>query len=414
MTRAILVICDGLRDDLVTPEACPHISEFAATACRFRRQQAVFPSVTRVSVASIATGCRPARHGLQGNKIALDEGAGLVVRDAGKPDFREQLRRATGRTLHAPTLAERLAEHGGVIAFANGSPGAAYLHDPDGFGEVHHRAGSFGPGLVDLAPLSVVPGAKGDRPMTEQFCTEILGERQPALAVLWLSEPDRTAHDFGLGSPEHRAAITTADGCVGLVVEAARRLSAAGEDLLLVVGADHGMETIERVVEPTPLLVAAGLKESSESTDVVVVPQGSAGLIYLSEHGQARQTAIADWLRGQDWVDRLFVGDQLADAHLGAANGLAIAFGASWSNGANEFGVPGVTCNLEKQRQATHGGFGRYETNPFLIVGGGGFASGTTTSVPTSVIDLAPTILRHLGRPHDDLDGHPLPQTSSG
>ena len=45
-----------------------------------------------------------------------------------------------------------------------------------------------------------------------------------------------------------------------------------------------------------------------------------------------------------------------------------------------------------------------------LVVGGGGFASGITTSVPSSVIDIAPTILRHLGRPHHDLDGHPLAQ----
>ena len=118
MARAILVICDGLRDDLVTPEACPHISEFAATACRFRRQQAVFPSVTRVSVASIASGCRPARHGLQGNKIALDEGAGLVVRDAGVERrtetnwmFRTYDARQLKRLLAAVPAFEHVATH---------------------------------------------------------------------------------------------------------------------------------------------------------------------------------------------------------------------------------------------------------------------------------------------------------------
>src|ERR1700761_5525478 len=119
---------------------------FSRQAESFADYRTVFPSCTRVVSASIATGCFPARHGLQGNSMALVEDGVLVAHDAGKPDFLQHKRKVTGCSLAVPTLAERLAPHGGAIVFSNVSPGAAYAHDPDGHGHVYHRAGAFGPG----------------------------------------------------------------------------------------------------------------------------------------------------------------------------------------------------------------------------------------------------------------------------
>src|SRR5580693_7040165 len=110
--RAVIVICDSLRDDLITAAGTPFLIELSGRATRFAAHRSVFPSTTRASSASIATGCLPARHGLYGNTQALDEGEGLVCRNVGAPDFRDRMRRATGRTLRVPTLAERLRWHG--------------------------------------------------------------------------------------------------------------------------------------------------------------------------------------------------------------------------------------------------------------------------------------------------------------
>ena len=109
--RAVIVICDSLRRDLIGERDTSFLVELAARATAFAAHRSVFPSTTRASSASIATGCLPARHGLYGNTQALDEGDGLVCRNAGAPDFRDRMRRATGRTLHVPTLAERLRWH---------------------------------------------------------------------------------------------------------------------------------------------------------------------------------------------------------------------------------------------------------------------------------------------------------------
>src|SRR5438270_12382395 len=110
--RVVIVICDSLRRDLITPVDTPFLTELAERGAWFSAHRSVFPSTTRASAASIATGCRPARHGLLGNTMALDEGEGLVCRSAGHPDFPDRMRRATGRTLPVPTLAERLRRPG--------------------------------------------------------------------------------------------------------------------------------------------------------------------------------------------------------------------------------------------------------------------------------------------------------------
>jgi predicted DNA binding CopG/RHH family protein len=124
--RVVIVICDSLRHDLVGPDDTPFLVELSERGARFAAHRSVFPSTTRASAASIATGCLPARHGLLGNTMALDEGDGLICRSAGHPDFPDRMRRATGRTLHVPTLAERLRWQGeNTNSFANVSPGSA-------------------------------------------------------------------------------------------------------------------------------------------------------------------------------------------------------------------------------------------------------------------------------------------------
>src|SRR5204862_807251 len=257
-------ICPSLRADLITPDDAPFLTELRARAASFAAHRSVFPSTTRASAASIATGCLPARHGLLGNTMALDEGEGLVCRSAGHPDFPDRMRRASGRTLQVPTLAERLRRMGEVsISCANVSPGAAYFQDPDGHGFVYHAAGSYGPGrrpVDDPASAAVKKGLAGDCAMTERFCTEILEERGPSLAIMWLSEPDYTGHHSPLGSPEHRAAIAGADRCARQVFDTVRRLDPSGDGILFIAGSDHGMETVSDAIDLDGLLVAAGLK----------------------------------------------------------------------------------------------------------------------------------------------------------
>ena len=155
----------------------PNLCKIGGEGRTYLNHQSVFPSTTRTTAASIATGCYPAKHGLEGNAVALDEGRGLVALSVGHADFRDRMLRATGKTLKVPTISERLVKRDPAIIFSNVSPGAAYFQDPDGFGYVYHRSGSFGPGLRpinDSDHLNVSHDANGDNIMTDRFCNEIL------------------------------------------------------------------------------------------------------------------------------------------------------------------------------------------------------------------------------------------------
>jgi arylsulfatase A-like enzyme len=417
--RVVVVICDSLRSDLITAADAPFLVELSARGTRFATHRSVFPSTTRASSASIATGCLPARHGLYGNTQALDEGEGLVCRNVGAPDFRDRMRRATGRTLRVPVLAERLRWHNeAAIVCSNVSPGAAYFQDPDGHGTVYHSAGSYGPGMKELDdPSSAVlkKGIAGDQAMTDRFCADIVEGRTPALALMWLSEPDYTGHHSPLGSPPHREAIRAADRCVRRVFESVRRLDPTGDDILFMTGSDHGMETVSEAIDITGLLVAAGIKEGPDSHDVVVAPQGTSVTIYFSDAARGIAADAAAFLKRENWAGRVVAGKELAEVGLPTETALQVAVAMATDARVNPHGVAGyaaIAANPEDNESkigfGQHGGLGSNEQNPFLIAEGGGFAVHTETR-RTSLIDIAPTVLRHLHMDHDDMDGRALP-----
>jgi arylsulfatase A-like enzyme len=415
MRRVVVVILDGLRRDFIDAARTPNLYRFAARATSFTAHRSAFPSATRCVSATFATGCHPARHGLQGNAMALLEAGVLVPHDAGLPGFLQHKRAVTGRTLAEPTLAERIAPHGGAVIFNNVSPGAAYAHDPDGFGHLHHRAGSFAPGRVPAGRLEVTLDAAGDRAMTERFIAEALGARHPALALLWCAEPDHIQHDYPLGSPDHLAVLLEADRNAGAVVDAVDRLRRDGDEVLLIVGSDHGHETVSGLVDVEAELIAAGLKAGRGSTDVVAQSNGTAALIYLAPERAALRPAFDAFLRGCDWAGTVLAQDELDSVGQAPHNCLAFAVSMRASAASNRYGVPGSalaamprTGEAHPVGAGQHGGLGAFEQSPFLMIEGDGFAPGSTSARPTHIVDMAPTILTHLRLPATGMDGSAL------
>ena len=419
MKRAVVVICDGLRADMLRPEWTPNLCRLAESARVFLQHRSVFPSTTRTTAASIATGCHPARHGLEGNCVALDEGKGLTAVSVGPLGFRERLKAATGHTLRVPTLSERLVNHGEGIIYSNVSPGAAYFHDPDGHGYVYHRSGSFGPGLQKISSddghLDVSHDASGDTEMTARFCDEILGQRKPAYALLWQCEPDHTQHAKPLGSPEHLKVIATADANAGRITAVVDQLNENGEDILLIIASDHGHETVSGVLPLSDLLIEAGLKDGPGSTDVVIASNGLSAHIYITDEARSRIPGIIGFLEHTEGIARVFSGDQLAELGHKTDTPLAISLVTERTDDKNPYGIPGISLAVEDDLHADtnlgcgqHGGLGPYEQNPFLMIRGGGFVAGSHCNAESSAIDLAPTILRHLGVDSTGMDGQAL------
>src|ERR1043166_1378991 len=349
--RAVFVCCDGLGRRWVTPTLTPVLSEIAKQSLWCADHRAIFPSATRASAASVATGCRPARHGLHGNRMGLIQDGRITVRDVGKPDFRTHMRAATGGTLRVPTLAERVAEKGGFVAFSNVSPGAAYFLDPESFGFVYHRAGSYAPGgdlIAGRDALNVTHDLAGDWAMTERFCFEVVRERKPRVSVLWLANPDLTLHGAPLGSPQHRDALRATERCVTAVIETVARLRAAGENILLLIGSDHGQETVGDYVTIETWLEARGLGGELANGRIAVATQGTAALLYATNGGRAALLDVLAAMRAEPWAGEVVVADRLA------ALGRAPSVG--WGGGGRQHGAARRCERLWRRGRSLGGG----------------------------------------------------------
>ncbi|MBV8754764.1 MAG: alkaline phosphatase family protein [Hyphomicrobiales bacterium] len=414
--RTVFVCCDGLGRSWVTRDETPTLHQIARQSLWCADHRAIFPSATRASAASVATGCRPARHGLHGNRMGLFADGRITVRDVGLPAFRAQMRAATGGTLRVPSLAERVAGAGGFIAFSNVSPGAAYFLDPENFGFVYHRAGSYAPGgklIEGRDALDVSHDFAGDWAMTERFCSEVLSARKPSVAVLWLANPDLTLHGTQLGSPVHRAALQATERCVGAVVETVERARASGENILLLIGSDHGQETIGDYVEIETWLAARGLGGELGDGRIAVATQGTAALLYSTNPARRALLDVLEEMRAEPWAGEVVTEDGLAALGHAASSGVVAAVNMARHHDANAYGVAGrrwVAAEPGKPVQVgcgQHGGWGPDETQPFLLLNGKDVRSGVHDR-PSSLVDIAPTILAFLGLPTVGMDGASL------
>lgn len=411
----VTVIIDGNRPDFVSDATTPTIAALKRAGTWFDAHRGIFPSATRASSASIATGSFPLNHGLRGNSLGLPIPGGHEFHDAGKPEFFDTYRRHFGRMLGRKAVAEHVADHGGALLASNVSPGAAWFHDSYSHGHMLHRELSYAPGRIAIDGIEAPAGKVGDIAMTDRFIA-FLSERKPAVATLWLSEPDKSMHAAPLGSPTHLAALAHVDAQVARVTTEVERLRDGGHDVLFMIGSDHGHEAVTEVVPVERRLFEAGFKRELDGPEIIVAPQGSAAFIHFGGAALDRRGEVADWLAGQSWVETVFMGEDLADLGQIPGDDL-IAIDMAKTDGANINGVPGLTAMAVRFSEdeddvrrdcGMHGGRGRYETNPTLLAIGAGFAAGTVRTAPSSITDIAPTTLAHLGIDGAVCDGRAL------
>ena len=434
----LIVVFDGLQPAQITAGQMPNLASFAAAGVTFAAHHPVFPTVTRVNVASIVTGCPPGRHGLAGNTYLCRDYAPTRVIPALEPVLRD-VARATGRLLLRPALADLLARRGlEYIAIGTGTSGNAYLHHPnadadanadsdtdadtDTAGATIHPDFTLPRGLqAELAarfgdwPPQTLPNtprlAHAVRILTEY----ILSERRPAVAVLWSSEPDKAQHEDGVGLGRAPQALAEADYHFG---ELLRWLERAGraDDTDIIVLSDHGYSTISETVPVADLLLAAGFPPIEQPGGVAVAANGGSALFYINAAADAATTdtaaavaqRLAAWLMAQDWCGSLFASERIGsppDGVLPAAlidcegprsPDLIMSF--RWHDGANAAGYPGhAPAAGGRPGQGQHGSLSRHELRNTGLARGPSFRKAAVIGTPTGNIDIAPTILHLLG-----------------
>ena len=428
MSSVLIVVFDGLQPTQVRPELMPNLAEFAAGGVNFRSHHPVFPTVTRTNVSSLVTGCYPGAHGLPANFfVARDFDADMAI-SALEPEL-AQVARKTGRVLLRQTLADLLsAWQKEYVAVGSGSTGNAYLHNPNAErsggatiqsemclpnGLHEEIVGRFGPWPGKAKPNSAQM-ARAVRVMTEY----VLPERDPAVSLMWLSEPDSAQHAQGVGSELCLKALKSADEAFGrLLWWLEREVRAGGTDVMVV--SDHGYSTIRAVHDIESAVRQAGFPPAGQAGGVVVAPNGGSVLFYADGADPETADRLAEWLTSQPWCGALLaseavggIGGTLPASVVGAEGSRApdLLMSFRWDSERNEAGYAGMAhCSGGARGLGMHGSMSRHEMNNVLLARGPSFKQGTAVDSPSGNIDLAPTVLELLGLPGaEDMDGRVL------
>ena len=414
----LFIVFDGLRPDQVTPSATPALWDLAGRGVRFLNHHSVYPTLTRVNVASMFTGCYPTRHGVVGNTIYRpDVDPTWEISTGSQPDI-VRLQGLIGRGIvSAPTLGEVLHGHGETMtATGVGSNGNTFLHHPEAAsvgGAIAHPEftvpDSLAAELLDRFgpwPKVGIPNHNRIERAVTVLLEYLLPVYEPAVATIWMSDPDGPHHLTGIGSSKSVDSIRLADAQLARIVSALDNLGTAETTDILVVS-DHGHSTVKEVVDVRALLVDAGLKDSEESTDVLVADNGGSVLIYMPGADDARVVDVCRFLMGQPWSGPLFsrVGPTGAPGTLGLAaagydhpSSPDILLSFAWGAEPNRHGIKGriYSCGDNAVGHGNHGSASPYEVHNTLIAAGPHFKSGLVSMVPSSNVDLFPTILRAL------------------
>lgn len=421
--RCIILMFDGLRTDYISQELMPHLYAFKQKSAYGANNHSVFPTVTRVNSASYATGAYPEKHGLLGNTVyfpEVEKSKGLNTGDAS--DLMRIADATSGHLLTAVSLGEILAANGkSLMVFSSGSTGQAFLQNHKVTG-----GGIINPGLIVPESLKTKVEAALGQPagyshpntsrhqwVTDAFFTFGMIPEGPQVSAIWFSDPDGTAHETGIGSPETILALKSVDDQFGRIVDSIHN-SGMDDIFNIIISTDHGFVTYTGDENATGFLIQNGLKKDKTSDDVVLTD----GSVYVKDHNPEVIQKIVSLLQAQPWIGAIFTHPVKPGSDKGIVPG-TLSFDAihwnhpqraadilidrKWEDKTNTYGYKGSAMS---KGVAGHGGFSSYEVHIPLIAGGPAFKKQHTDPLPTSNVDIVPTVLY--------LCGIPVPKAMSG
>lgn len=434
MAPIVLVVFDGLQPAQVTPELMPNLSRLASEGVNCSNHHAVFPTVTRANVASIVTGHLPGAHGLTANTLVIPEFDPHRAIGALEPTLTEIAARHP--VLLQPTLGDILHRYGKeYIAVGAGTSGNAYLQNPNaesgGGGATIHPDFTLPRSLNEeiIAKFGHWPDRRGPSApkmarVVDVISRFVLEERQPAVAMMWLSEPDVSQHSHGVGSPEALNAIREADRQFGRLLDWLEQAGRATETDVIVTS-DHGYSTITEVIDVEAELRRADFPPGGDPGGVTVAPNGGAVLFYATENIPGTSERLAQWLMRQPWCGPLLV-SSAAEAIEGALPaGLVgldgprtpiLSMSFAWNSQVNASGYAGHAYSTSLgPGQGQHGSMSPHETRNVMFARGPSFRQSAVIDTPTGNVDIAPTILNLLGLPGGEaMAGRVLIETLRG
>lgn len=468
--HVVVVVWDGLRPDFVSSQYTPNLNDLARQGTFFKNHHSCYVTSTEVNGAALGTGTYPDHSGIVANVEYRPE---LGWLNSYGTESLDAIRRgdllSDGHYVGTWTMAEIL-QQAGIATITAGAKPVILLQD--------HRSKRHLPGQANSVTLfrgqslpralvrsleenpeigpfpkekpepdtpeeRVVYWARKGRdevlkwlngkPKTppsaraiSEWTTKALvrglwKDGVPKYTLLWLSEPDASQHERGVGSENAEAALAESDKDLGLVIKALNEKGIFARTDLMVVS-DHGFSTIDRGPDVVKSLkrahfVADKQFDNPEAGDVMVVSLGGSTAFYVFDHDEPTIRRLVEFLQETDYAGVIFSSVAvegtfpLSQVHVGARAGAPdVLVSMRWNADRNDWGAPGmVTAADGKRGCGTHASLSRFDLHNTLIAAGPDFKQGYTSEVPSGNVDVAPTVLSILGvAPPSPMDGRVL------
>ena len=407
--HTIIIIFDGLRPDYITPELMPNLYSFSKRSAYGKDNHSVFPTVTRVNAASYATGSYPEHHGLMGNTIYLPGINAQKSLNTGNADNLKHVMDVTsGKLLTSPSLGEVLRSvDEKMIVYSSGTTGQAFLQNHTVNGRIINPElilpESFKTELIasiGAPPEDATPNTARHQWITDALCKYTLSPDGPIVSAIWYSDPDGAAHKYGIGVPITVQALKSVDTQFGRILDSikGKKLESTFN---IIVTADHGFVTHTGKEGLSHFLIQKKLKGSENSDDIIV----AGGALYVKNHNHALIQQIVEALQEQKWAGAIFTKAEKPGSMKGSIKGTLsfesihwnhpqrsadILVAENWNHNKNSLGYAGTDFS---GGVAGHGGSSPYEVHIPLMACGPSFKASFESNLPTSNIDIVPTVL---------------------
>lgn len=429
--RQLLVVLDGLRPDYVRPDIMPNLYALGQRGVVFQNHHSVYPTVTRVNASSFSTGSYPGTHGLMGNSVFFPE---VDPRRFLDTSDRENLLKIDasekGRLLTTATIGEILQKAGRrVLAVGSGSTGSAtLLNYRIAGGAILHTDFAVPESLytelnakLGPNPPESTPNDARNRRAVDGFLQIGLPRVDPTVTMMWISDPDTTAHEHGIGHPTTIEALKREDVEIKRLQDG---LAAAGllDQYNIWVTSDHGFSTGKPGANIAEFLKPFAVVPGDGSPRIV----SGGGAIYVRDHDRATIEAVVRGLQNMPGVGAIFTPARTAGSLDGRLEGTIsfdairwaharsadVLYSPDWSDEKNSFGFPGITA---AGGVAGHGSTSAFDVHNVLMAAGPDIKERATIASPSGNVDFAPTFLKLSGVDvPESMDGRVLEEALRG
>ncbi|GAA0551475.1 alkaline phosphatase D [Rhizomicrobium palustre] len=280
----VVVLFDGFSPFMMEGVVTPNFDRLAREGVSSRHLVPVFPTLSMVNHTSFATGCWPAHHGIVSNEF-LDPTLGAYGTKMDRAD-------AAWRT--GCETFWQAAKRQGVSTAA--------------FNIVGRWSSKTGP-TADVINEEV-PWSQHDSDDTIIAKAVAALNGGTRLVTLYFDYPDSVAHGDGVHGDKTKAVVAKADAVVGKLIAALQALPAARKPTL-IIGADHGMTKVEKVIN-------LGKLRAQHHFEADVAYGSGSAMLYLKP-GQDKAAILAALKTYSDVFETYEKGHFPSYAHIGTS-----------------------------------------------------------------------------------------------